>query len=121
MLLELGLVATDDLVVGMPAGQLNSRGCPVARAPVGIRLRTVVPRAVAIPDAPGIVGRPFERIHSNTHARVPRNDFPRFTGEELAMAQAIEQVPDRVLHRKLTNADDLQTALMAAQQVVLAV
>jgi len=70
-------------------------------APIAIRPLRIVPRAEAIPDQARVVSRRLQRIHGDIQSWLRWNDLPRLAWEKLPIADAIQQIPDRMLQRFL--------------------
>ena len=48
-----------------------------------------------------MVRRPFPRIDGYLEAAGPGHDFPRLAGEELPVAEAVEQVAEMIKHDRV--------------------
>src|SRR5258707_505913 len=62
----------------------------------------------------------FSGIHGKRQMGGMRDHLPGRAGEELAMTETIEQVPDGVLDGEVRDTDRLQAFGVRAQQVILA-
>jgi len=100
------------------------------RIRLAIGLGVVVPQAVAVPDPPGVVIGPLVGIHRDAQddfvlGEAPAaglgDHFPGLSREELPVAQAMQEVPHRVLDRQLRGADDVDPCVVGAQHIALAV
>jgi len=117
MLSELLPFGRGDAAVGVPGIERHRSGGAIPAAPLAVGLFRVVPRAESVPDAAAvIVGRLF---HIDRDAQVPDlgHDFPSLSGEKLAIAEAVQQIPDGVFDGQLGGPNDVQSLGVRAQQV----
>ncbi len=118
MLVEGGLVGADDVAIGVPAVQSESLGMPVPGAPFGIRLVVVSPESPIVPDATRIDVRTFRYIQCQGHGRQGRDHFPGGSGEELAMSETVQHIPDGMLDAQISRSDQPDTVGTGADDVI---
>src|SRR5690349_21164740 len=101
MRVELGFVAPDNIAVSVAGVEFDAFGSTVARVPDRRALAVFRQRAKAEPDAARMIIGMFKSVDGDGEILFVWHHFPVRSREELAVAEAMEEIPNRVFDREI--------------------